>query len=563
MDRQDRESRRAENQVWNGWGQYGKRPELVVMAPDGGAELYGNTVLGLAARYFDFERFKPLLNELHRAAEEGLYTDVFFLVLEGAVFARGAEERPVLPQLRREYAARLLETVPAAEGMTDGALRRAWAQSVLGKPVEESRMTPLLEALASPVCRTEEQVIRRTEELLYTYFRRARRSADDRQWAAWVGRKRDRSGGVHFVRPNALRALSRNTGGGGGGLQHQTLWGFLQGRTPEPVLRRYVEDCFGLSMLTPGELDEAERTLCTGVHKNCRLHFTKGEPPKRPPCPEAAWDAESFRKQRAKNREYYKAHLVENRLAIQRLTQKLRNTLLLQEGDEGDSGRAGRLMPEKAWRAAALDDGRVFSRAVPHDPGELSVDILLDGSASQNRQQEKLSTQAYLLVESLTRCHIPVRVTAFCSVSGCTVLRILRDYGHPEQNEGVLDYVAAGWNRDGLALRAMGWLMGRQRSERRLLLVLSDASPNDDQRIPNGWGGYAYTGKRGVDDSTAEAGQLRLHGVTPVCLFTGSDREADDARRIYGKAVEKLPAIGWFADVVGRLIEGEIRAKDA
>ena len=310
-------------------------------------------------------------------------------------------------------------------------------------------------------------------------------------------------------------------------------------------------------------LDEAERTLCTGVHKNCRLHFTKGEPPKRPPCPEAAWDAESFRKQRAKNREYYKAHLVENRLAIQRLTQKLRNTLLLQEGDEGDSGRAGRLMPEKAWRAAALDDERVFSRAVPHDPGELSVDILLDGSASQNRQQEKLSTQAYLLVESLTRCHIPVRVTAFCSVSGCTVLRILRDYGHPEQNEGVLDYVAAGWNRDGLALRAMGWLMGRQRSERRLLLVLSDASPNDDQRIPNGWGGYAYTGKRGVDDSAAEAGQLRLHGVTPVCLFTGSDREADDARRIYGKAVEKLPAIGWFADVVGRLIEGEIRAKDA
>ena len=109
----------------------------------------------------------------------------------------------------------------------------------------------------------------------------------------------------------------------------------------------------------------------------------------------------------------------------------------------------------------------------------------------------------------------------------------------------------------------MGWLMGRQRSERRLLLVLSDASPNDDQRIPNGWGGYAYTGKRGVDDSAAEAGQLRLHGVTPVCLFTGSDREADDARRIYGKAVEKLPAIGWFADVVGRLIEGEIRAKDA
>ena len=123
---------------------------------------------------------------------------------------------------------------------------------------------------------TEAQLIQRTERVLYTWFRRARRAADDRQWAAWVGRKRDKSGGVHFVRPNALRALSHDAPGGSGGLQKQTLFSFLQGRTPEPILRRYVEDCFGASMLTPGQRSEAERTLCTGVHKNCRLHFTRG-----------------------------------------------------------------------------------------------------------------------------------------------------------------------------------------------------------------------------------------------------------------------------------------------
>ena len=191
--------------------------------------------------------------------------------------------------------------------------------------------------------------------------------------------------------------------------------------------------------------------------------------------------------------------------------------------------------------------------------GDASVDLLLDGSASQNRQQEKLATQAYLIAESLSRCRIPVRVTAFCSVSGCTVLRVLRDYDHPEQNEGVFDYVAAGWNRDGLALRAMGWLLRQRRSEQSLLLVLSDASPNDDQRIPNGLGGWAYTGKRGVDDTAAEAAALRLRGVLPVCLFTGSDREVPDARRIYGQAMERLPAIGWLADAVTRLIRGQLR----
>ena len=59
------------------------------------------------------------------------------------------------------------------------------------------------------------------------------------------------------------------------------------------------------------------------------------------------------------------------------------------------------LCPALAWRAAALDDERVFTRRQPGDPGELTVDILLDGSASQNQQQEKLAAQAYIIVESL------------------------------------------------------------------------------------------------------------------------------------------------------------------
>ena len=59
--------------------------------------------------------------------------------------------------------------------------------------------------------------------------------------------------------------------------------------------------------------------------------------------------------------------------------------------------------------------------------------------------------------------------------------------------------------------------------------------------------------------TAAEAAALRLHGVTPVCLFSGSDREAPDARRIYGAAMERLPSVGWLADTVTRLIQGQIR----
>lgn len=559
MDRQELQSRRAANQIWNGAGRYDVPPEQAAFDADGDPRLYMNTIIGLASRDYDFTRFQPMLHTFEQQPQGGVYADVFWMGLENALYEKDAPRRPVLTALRQEYARALLaEGGEGGPPLSPEAIRRGWAQRVLGLPQDgDASLRALLDGLAFSPDWDEQAVTRRTEELLYQYFHRARRSVTDRQWAAFAGRSLTKGGGIRFVKPNALRALSHTEGGGTGGVQTPRILSFLQGRTPEPILRRYVEDCFGVSMLTPSELAEAERLLCTGPHRNCRLHFTRGTPPDRPPSPAAAWDAEHFRQQRAKNRAYYQAHLAQNQMTLHQLTQKLQNVLLLRQDEDGAAARSGRLRPELTWRAAALDDEQVFLRRQPDQPDELSVDILLDASASQNLQQEKLATQAYLIAESLTRCHIPVRVSFFCSVSGCTVLRILRDFGHPEENDACFDYTAAGWNRDGLALRAMGWLMRRSTVENRLLLLLSDASPNDDQRIPMGalpLGGYSYSGKRGVEDTAGEAAVLRRQGIRPVCIFTGSDQELDSARRIYGAAVERIPTAGWLADAVSRLL---------
>ena len=521
MDREELQNRRAVNQIWNGAGRYDVQPEQAAFDPEGDPELYMNTVMGLARRDYDFARFQPMLHAFQQQPQGGLYTDVFWLGLAHAVYEREAPRRPALDALRREYARRVLaESGEGGDPRQIPALRRCWAARILGADrTEDEWQTALLDGLAFSPGWDEQELTRRTEELLYRYFHRARRSVTDRQWAAWAGRSLTKGGGIRFIKPNALRALSHTDSGGGAG--------------------------------------QASRLLCTGPHRNCRLHFTRGTPPDHPPGPNAAWDAEHFRQQRAKNRAYYQARLAENQMALHQLTQKLQNVLLLRQDDGGTGARTGHLRPALAWRAAALDDEQVFLRRRPDEPDELSVDILLDGSASQNLQQEKLATQAYLIAESLTRCHIPVRVSFFCSVSGCTVLRILRDFGHPEENDACFDYTAAGWNRDGLALRAMGWLMRRSTVENRLLLLLSDASPNDDQRIPVGalpLGGRSYSGKQGVEDTAGEAAALRRQGVRPVCIFTGSDQELDNARRIYGAALERIPTAGWLADAVSRLL---------
>ena len=191
------------------------------------------------------------------------------------------------------------------------------------------------------------------------------------------------------------------------------------------------------------------------------------------------------------------------------------------------------------------------------------MDILLDASASQNRRQEQLATQAYILAEALTRCQMPVRVLSYCSVSGCTVLREYRDYRESEGNDRILDFAAAGWNRDGLALRAADWLLGRSGEEKRLLLILTDANPNDDTRLPGTDGrifSRDYSGKPAVADAAREAAALRRHGNPPLCLFSGREGDLISARAIYGRDVVRLPSVGWFAQTVGKIIQGRLQA---
>ena len=84
------------------------------------------------------------------------------------------------------------------------------------------------------------------------------------------------------------------------------------------------------------------------------------------------------------------------------------------------------------------------------------------------------------------------------------MLRVLKEYGDKQGERRIFDYFAAGWNRDGLALRGMEELMQSAPAEKHLLLILTDANPDDSHRIPpNGKNPISreYDGKAGVEDS--------------------------------------------------------------
>lgn len=142
------------------------------------------------------------------------------------------------------------------------------------------------------------------------------------------------------------------------------------------------------------------------------------------------------------------------------------------------------------------------------------------------------------------------------------MLRILKDYGDKNGERRIFDYFAAGWNRDGLALRAMGELMQSAPAEKHLLILLTDASPDDSRKIlPSGSIPLSrdYNGQAGIDDTAAEVRALRTQGIRVAAVFMGENSSVPAANAIYGRDLARIRRMDQLAAAAGRLIQDEIR----
>ena len=223
---------------------------------------------------------------------------------------------------------------------------------------------------------------------------------------------------------------------------------------------------------------------------------------------------------------------------------------------------SGSFNPALAWRAARLGDEKVFTRTVNENAGDMSVDILLDASHSQVTKAAKISSQAYIIAEALSRSGVPCRVMSFCSMSGFTILRIYNDYSSASDNSSIFDYYTEGCNRDGLAIRAAGNLMSRTSYEHKMLIVLSDVKPLDIAKIRKDERdvGVSYDDIRALTDTAHEVRRLRAEGISVICIFTGEDVDLPSARMVYGQDFVRIRDHSLFADTVGKLIIDQMKS---
>ncbi len=565
--------RRALNQVWNGAGIYGFEPLFLSLNGDGTPNLYLNTIVGCVRKWYGEEGPSKLFGAWAGDRRQTLLDDLAWLALESAAYQKELPQRPILAGLRREYAADFFDqehTLSRQEWMAKNQLsytmQSARWKTVLGR--RSSMMTPYEKRLSAALELGPLEGRELFPAILEIFVRFRLFDGKSRPPSAlrlhltgrWAGMM-TRLMPTEIVHTDVASVGHGNGTGEEGGPRLDTRRAMIRLKEDADDHRQYIASCFGPSLLPERELAAAEQKLCTGVHLGCHLWYTAGVPiPEQAPNGEARRLAEQAQLQQERNRAAFGTDSAPYQNAIRRLTEQIQNCLQVYSQAEEENSRYGRLNSPRVWRAAVLSDQRVFTRETDSSRPGFTVDLLLDASSSRMYCQEIIAAQGYILSESLARCGVPVRVSGFCSLRGYTVLRVLK--GFQENSRNVFRYFATGWNRDGLVLRAAGELLEGPPERKRLILLLTDASPNDSRRIPPGGKypfGHDYANAPAVEDAAREVRVLWQRGIRVGAVFMGPTLNAEAAETIYGKSLAHIRSMDQLAAAAGTLIQAEVR----
>lgn len=559
------QAKRAKNMIWAAAGDYSFEPRYIAFKPDGTADEYLNMVHGLLHKWMDYSVIDGLFSSFSGRNQE-LFEGLVWMGLEHAIYEKERPLRPILTEMRRQYAAEnlmLQRNVTLEKRLF--LLQNGYYREIMGQPNGLAAFDEgLLHDFLFDGSMDAAQIAEKTNALLWQYFS-FRPKAPGTQKAAALLHNR-----------HAFRSLSRAHSGfvritdTGHSKESDGLLRSIRMRTnylfelSSPVLEKdtfaYLEACFGRSMLTDQQLRLLDEQCCTQSHKNLHLFFTRGDRALPSGSEQTRQEILRYCKKAdaglAKNLDYYRQNQGLHQNAVMRLQDKIFNAFNAFRPMPDDRARAGNIIAGKIWRNIRCRDERIFTKQLPNPGFDFSVDILLDASSSRDNRQEMIASQAYILAQSLTYCGIPVQVSSFMSIRDYTVLRIFRSYQEPDQNRKIFQYTAGGNNRDGLALRGMARLMEASPAPQKLLILFTDASPNDDFCAGTGsrFSRREYADELAVSDTAKEVRALRMQDITVLGVFLGLENSVKAAQQIFGRDFVRIQNAGQFADSVGNLL---------
>lgn len=227
---------------------------------------------------------------------------------------------------------------------------------------------------------------------------------------------------------------------------------------------------------------------------------------------------------------------------------------------DGDDIDLESLVEARADFAAGLPLAQAVYRATRPARRSLAITLLVDISGSTDswvsagRRIIDVEREALLLVcVALDGLREPYSVLGFSGQGARFVtVRELKRFDEPYGDAIALRIAALEpehYTRTGAALRHASTALMRQPVRHRLLLLLSDGKPNDEDR---------YEGRHGVEDLRQAVVEARLQGISPFCLTI--DRSAQGyLARVFGahhyvllREPERLPSalLAWMRRLV-------------
>ncbi len=561
--------RRALNIIWTAAGEYDFEPDFMAFFQDGEPDFYLNSIIGYVHKWYDPKIMEKLYTLIDHTFLRETYDGLLWIALENCTYERESARRPVLRELRiscaksffREQQTKSRQQWMAQNSLVN-ALQEAKWHMVLQEP--SGLVNPwekhLFQELQYDASMTSEDIFIRTTGIFRRYFHFREKSypliSNIRNFWKKQARKSLPS---RIVRADKL-LIGTSQSSHGGRISWQKSRETAHSNSTDLL---YIENCFGAPLYSDQERSLIEQSLCTGSHQNCHLYFTDGQQKTSVQDPLIKKTLQDAYLQFEKNKKYFQENRRIFRTQIHLLAGQIQNTLLVLSQPLDLPSRTGFLCPSRVWRAVRLNDNRIFAETTEEKQADFSVDLMLDASASRLQSQEAIAAQGYVIAQSLRLCHIPVQVSSFLSLRGYTVLRLLSDYHSPDKDASVFRYFSAGWNRDGLALRGISQLMNSSPAKNRLLILLTDASPNDDRRIPSDRKqgillSQDYSGEAAVKDTAAEVRSLRRSGIQVMAVLNSEDGSTEAARKIYGDDFVRIERIDQFSSAVGTLLQDQI-----
>lgn len=322
-------------------------------------------------------------------------------------------------------------------------------------------------------------------------------------------------------------------------------------------MHSYIEWNYGKSYLTELEQKQINRQLCYGAHKGCTIYMTEGIL-KNPVAVNNTYVL--VQRSRELNLNTYRQNTNVTRRNIEILESTLTRALRARSEREYVPAQYGVLRPERLWKIGRTKEYQVFDKETKKQNEEFVVELLIDASGSQQKRQNYVALQSFVVSNALSRVGIPHRAMSFCTFWDYTILHRFRDYEDGEEKDwNLFEFRGSSNNRDGLAVRMATESLMKREEPNKVLIILSDGRPNDQNvNRPNAPDAPLYTGDYAIKDTALEVRRARSLGIAVLGVFMGEEQDLSAERKIFGKDFAYIKNISNFSNVVGRYLKKQL-----